>query len=186
MTLVVAAVRAELGELPGHAVGVGPIRAAVGATALIARHRPDAVVLIGSCGAYRADHAIGQAYAAVLVGTGDAAAASGLAYVPLPAPPLLGDPDLLARLEVPQARVLTLAAITRDPALSGPLAADWDLEHMEAFGVAHACAQAGVPFVAVLGVANRVGPDAHAEWTQNRGMAEHAARVAVAPLTGRS
>ena len=39
-----------------------------------------------------------------------------------------------------------------------------------------------MPFVAVLGVANVVGPTAHEEWRANRALAEAAAREAVATL----
>jgi len=37
-------------------------------------------------------------------------------------------------------------------------------EHLELTGVFAACADAGVPVAAALAVANRVGPDANAQW----------------------
>ena len=46
---------------------------------------------------------------------------------------------------------------------------------MEAYGAALACQDAGVPFCVVLGVANQVGPEAHAQWKAHRVEAEQAA-----------
>jgi purine-nucleoside phosphorylase len=74
--------------------------------------------------------------------------------------------------------VVCCTAITTDPGVAGALAAEGDVEHMEAFGVAWACARAGVPFAAVLGITNAVGPNAHAEWKANRAAAQAAAVIA--------
>ncbi len=185
MPLVVAAVAAELGELPGRALGVGPVRAAASMARLIVENAPDSVILVGSCGAYGAVP-VGAVRVASALGTGDAGAAVGRGYVPLPPPVLAADPALAGAVDAPGARVLTLAAITTDPAVAAVLGEDWDLEHMEAYSAAHACAAAGVPFVAVLGVANRVGPGAHDEWRRHRAAAEAAAQAAVLPLLSRS
>lgn len=186
MILAVAAVEAELGGLPGAVLGVGPVRAAAELARLLATKRPEGVVLVGSAGCYGAGHQLGQAYVAERLGTGDAGAAAGQGYVPLAPPVLEADPTLRNRVDCDGARVLTLAAITTAPEVVDLLAQDWDLEHMEAYAAAWACRCAGVPFLAVLGVANRVGPDAHDEWRANRAVAEAAAREAVLPLLDRS
>jgi hypothetical protein len=39
-----------------------------------------------------------------------------------------------------------------------------------------------VPFVAVLGIANEVGPDAHVQWLTNRNAAQDVARDAIRHL----
>ena len=54
------------------------------------------------------------------------------------------------------------------------------VEHLEAYGVAFACRESGVPFVVVLGISNVVGPDAHIQWLTHRDAAQDAARVAIA------
>lgn len=180
--LFVAAVPEELGDLPGEALGVGPVPAAARAATLIERRRPSAVVLVGTAGAYAGGPAIGSVIAAARVGLSFGVEALGLAYVPRPAPPVECDPALLERLPLPRHAVLTTGAITRDPELARRLSDGWTVEHLEAFAVGHACRAAGVPFVAVLGIANAVGPDAHAEWLANRERAEGAARAAVAGL----
>jgi nucleoside phosphorylase len=53
------------------------------------------------------------------------------------------------------------------------------LENLEAFSVARAAAAAGVPFAAILGIANYVGPAAHAEWKKHGEAAATAACEAV-------
>jgi purine-nucleoside phosphorylase len=97
---------------------------------------------------------------------------------------LQADPALSARLGLPSSAVLTVPAITTDPemvtALTGAAGGPWAVEHLEAAAVALACAAVGVPFACALGIANRVGPDAHAEWLANRAAAEAGARAAAA------
>jgi nucleoside phosphorylase len=108
----------------------------------------------------------------------------GLGYVPRPPAPVDCDAEMLDRLTVPRMPILTVGAVTTDLALATRLADGWSVEHLEAFGVALACREAGVPFVCVLGISNDVGRDAHVQWLTNRDAAQEAARVAVAPLLG--
>jgi hypothetical protein len=48
------------------------------------------------------------------------------------------------------------------------------VEHLEAYSVALACAAPGVPFAAVLGVANAVGARGRAEWRTHHARASEA------------
>ncbi|HSZ80968.1 MAG TPA: hypothetical protein VLA14_01740, partial [Polyangia bacterium] len=67
-------------------------------------------------------------------------------------------------------------AITQATALARRIATTGAaLENLEAFAVARAAAAARVPFAAVLGVSNVVGPRAHAEWRANHLAASRAA-----------
>ena len=179
---VCAAVEAELGVLPGQVLGVGAVVAAVAAGRFLALERPDAVVLVGTAGAYAGGPAVGTVVAASELGLASTAAALGLGYVPCAPGILFAHPELLSRAELRVARVLTAIAITTDAALAEKHAAEWEVEHMEAYAVAWACAQAKIPFLAVLGIANRVGPGAHDEWVRNRAAAQLAAQNAVARL----
>lgn len=181
--LWIAAVPHELGPLDGAAVGVGAVRAGVGAARAIAAARPRTVVLIGSAGAYPGGPPIGAVVQAARLGLADAAAAVGLGYVPLPPAPLTADPDLRRWLAVPEVDVLTTGAVTTDAAAAAQLGAQlesgWHLEHLEAWAVAYAAQEAGVPFAAVFGVANEVGPDAHAQWLAHHAAVEAAVRALI-------
>lgn len=180
--LVLAAVREELADLEGEIVGIGPVVAAARAAALLETRRPTHVVLVGSAGAYEGGPAVGTAIAARRMGLSWGVATLGLGYVPGAPPVLAGDPDLLATVAAPAADVLTVGAITTDPALAGRLSDGWSVEHMETYAVATACHHAGIPFLAVLGIANQVGPDAHVQWLTHRDEAQDAARRAVRSL----
>ncbi len=182
MILAVAAVAAELADLPGEALGIGAVAAGARLARILATRRPEAVVLVGSAGAYPGGPAVGTACRVRRVGLADGAAALGRAYVPRPPAPIACDRELLADLDLPWADALTVGAVTTDPTLAAALARGWQLEHLEAWGAALACREAGVPFAAVLGVANLVGPTAHEEWRANRALAEAVAREAVAAL----
>lgn len=180
--LLVAAAREELGELDGEVVGVGPVVAAARAAAILARRLPEFVVMVGTGGAYEGGPPIGTAIAASRVGLSYGVASMGLGYVPRPPNPVMCDEALLRKLGLPQHDVLTTGAITTDLQLAERIADGYSVEHLEAFGVAIACKHAGVPFVAVLGIANRVGPAAHTEWLTHRDEAQEAAREALRPL----
>ncbi len=164
--------------------GVGLVEAAIGATAAIAEVKPDAVIFVGTAGLYpnrRPDLGwAGVAAARRLVLSADGVA-SGQAYLP-PALPSAQETTLTLR-RVAAATGLLMAdvacplAITSRPApvgLHGRVQAS-DLENLEAFAVARAAAAAGLPFAAVLGISNSVGPSAHAEWKRNATRAAAAA-----------
>lgn len=176
--LLLAAAREELGDLDGHVVGIGPVVAASSAARLLATQKPQGVVMVGTGGAYPGGPPINTAIAARQVGLSTGVAAMGLGYVPRPPEPVACDARLLSKLDVAKHNVLTVQAVTTDPILVERLADGWTVEHLEAFGVAYACYQAGVPFVAVLGISNLVGPDAHRQWLTNRDAAQQAARDA--------
>ena len=178
----VAAVGEELGPVPGSVLGVGMIAAAASAAKLLALERPDAVILIGTAGAFAGGPAVGSVICARNVGLGCPATSLGLGYIPRAPGPIACDDDLREKLGLPAANVLTNLAITTDPALAERFATEWQVEHMEAYAVAYACADAGIPFAAVLGITNRVGPTAHAEWLRFRLSVGEAARAAALRL----
>jgi len=154
----------------GHTLGVGMVAAAAKMASLLASDRPDGVILAGSCGAY------GGAGADVVVGRRilllDGGVTSGRAAYPGIMPSALdADAELAGRFEaagcVPGVIGTTLA-VTTDDAWALVLAESGaGYENLEAFGVARACADASVPFVAVLGVTNVVGSAGREQWRQN-------------------
>jgi hypothetical protein len=106
----------------------------------------------------------------------------GLGYVPKPPEPVFCDPTLLGALDLPEMDVLTVGAVTTDSVLVNRLADGWQIEQMEAYGAALACQKAKVPFAAVYGIANRCGPDAHAQWLANVSSAREALHASLAPM----
>jgi purine-nucleoside phosphorylase len=60
------------------------------------------------------------------------------------------------------------------------------VEHLELTGVFAACHAAGIPVAAALGVANRVGPDANAEWRANHARVSRAVVEAIRPVLATS
>jgi nucleoside phosphorylase len=79
------------------------------------------------------------------------------------------------------ADVATTLAVTVDDAMAARVAraVGAQAEHLEAHGVATASATLGIPFAAVLCVANLVGSHARAEWLANHRAASQAAVAVV-------
>jgi len=182
MILLVSAVREELGELSGEPLGVGAVGVAVRMAALLHERQPAGVLMLGTGGSFPAGPTVGSAVAATRVGWANGLSVMGLGYTPRPPGPVHCDNRLLQRISLPKVGVLTVGAITTDSVLAGRLADDWQVEQLEAFGVAAACAAANVPFAMVVGITHEVGPSAHAQWLTNREAARVAARDAVSVL----
>jgi nucleoside phosphorylase len=178
-----------------RAVGIGMPTAAAGAAAQIAELGPRAVVAIGTCGVYAtrvpSSLRVGDVVVARRVRLADGCVAAGVAQFPEPmAVTTQAHPGLaeaLARAGAHPADVGTTLSITTDDAAAARTAeaAGVQVEHLEAFGVAVACAARGVPFGAVLGVANTVGSRARDEWrAHHREAAAAAVRVVLGWLRG--
>ena len=183
--LVLAAVSEELGDLPGETVGIGPVVAAANAARLLVKHQPSAVLMVGTCGVYpNRAHTIGTAIMGSEVGLSYGVAAMGLGYVPMAPKPVACAAWPALDGVLPTAKILTTGAITTDDTLAARLSDVWDVEHLEAFGVAYACQQMGIPFSVILGIANDVGPNAHVQWLTHRDDAQEAARTAAKTLLG--
>jgi hypothetical protein len=175
-------------------VGVGLVEAAIGASRLIAEHAPDAVLLIGTAGVYP-EHA-----AAIRLRTAIVAGKIALlpeilpghhAFLPAVLPRAASSSSALVRtlqkaVGLPCADVACPLGITATAkaAVAAGVLSGCALENLEAFAVARAAALAKVPFAAVLGIANRVGPAGHREWKQHAKQAAAAAcEAALALLT---
>jgi purine-nucleoside phosphorylase len=145
-------------------VGIGAVTAAAATARLLAEHRPDRVLLVGTCGAYDERLRVGELVAAAEAVATSAEERAGRAYRPeaerarWPA---------TWTLPLPAVAVAVPPAITLSDEVARALAAVAPAEHLELTGVFAACHAAGVPVAAALAVANRVGPGAHAEWRAN-------------------
>jgi nucleoside phosphorylase len=165
--------RARVGgqNIVAGVVGIGATLAAAGAAMQLARESPRLVVALGSCGAYAgAGLGIGEVVVSRRVRLASGWAADRLAQFPEPmsivADSHPGLVDSLARAGAKPVDVAATLAITTDDAAAARLSAHTGaaVEHLEAHGVAVACAAVGVAFAAVLGVANMVGSSARDEW----------------------
>jgi nucleoside phosphorylase len=153
--------------------GVGALTAAVETARLLAAHRPDRVLLVGTCGVYDDRLRTGDVLSAAEALAVSVEEQTGRAYRP--------DAERVRwpatwRLPFPAHVVAAPPAITRTEEGARALAGVAAAEHLEVAGVFAACHAAGVPVAAALAVANRAGPAAHAEW-----LAQHA-RVSAALL----
>jgi purine-nucleoside phosphorylase len=119
------------------------------------------VLFVGTCGAYDDRLAVGDLVAAASALATSVEEAEGRAYRPeaetrrWPA---------TWQLPLPAQDVAVTPAITTSLEGARSLARLAAVENLEITGVFAACAAAGVPVAAALGIANRVGPGAHAEW----------------------
>jgi len=174
-------------------VGIGAVDAAAGAARALATATPRAIVFVGTAGRYgaRSDTSADMNVGGVVIARGltlvSTAVLRGAGYLPGPmVTAMRADAGLgraLARaarrasVTAPAADVATPLAITRSAALARQIAATTGaaVENLEAFAVARAAAAAGVPFGALLGISNRVGPRAHAEWLRYKDIAAAAA-----------
>lgn len=170
----------------GQAVGVGLPAAAIGATRCLQAYRPRAAILVGTCGAYQGRGSmlgdVVRARQIQLISTAALEARAGLP--PLVATTCATDARLsngLGEWAAREVDVATTLAVTTDADLARRIAdrGACDVEHMEAFSVASACAALGVPFAAIFVVANRVGPTGREEWREHHRSAEQAAASAV-------
>lgn len=172
MDLLLAAFPPELGEMLesppagwlSACTGIGTLTAAVTTANLLNEHRPSRVLFVGTCGAYDDRLSLGaQISASEAIATSiselretafrpQAERTRWAATWPLPFP--------FHPVAVPP-------AITRDPEEARLLAQVAPAEHLELTGVFAACHAMGIPVAAALVVANRVGPNAHAEWKAN-------------------
>ncbi|HEY6100078.1 MAG TPA: phosphorylase [Anaeromyxobacter sp.] len=160
--------------------GVGAVTAAATTARLLAEARPARVLFLGTCGAYDARLAVGDLLAARAAIVSSLDELEGRAYRPQ-IEVVRYDATWTPPLALPLHDVVVPPAITRTEEGARRLAALGAAEHLELAGVLAACRGAGVPVAAALAVANRVGPDANAEWRANHVRASRALADALRP-----
>jgi futalosine hydrolase len=173
--------------------GFGPIAAAARTAGLIAQQPPDHVLLIGIAGTFDpAELPVGTACQFTDVACHGIGVGSGPSFLsawqmgwpqfvgqPFAGQPLarmggeavLGDCLSLQTIDVPDVRTAGLlvtccaaSADERDANERRQRFPDAMAEDMEGFGVAMACAMAGVPLCIVRGISNRVGDRDRGNW----------------------
>jgi futalosine hydrolase len=183
--------------------GFGPVAAAARTAALVARHRPDRVLLVGIAGRLDERLALAAAYrfdqvACYGIGVGahdDFVPADRLGWPQWPGDPADGSPaigDVIACAAddgaAPRAELLLTAcaasATAADVLARKRVFPEAAAEDMEGFAVAFACRLAGVPCSVVRGISNTAGDRDHARW-QTTAALQAAGRLAV-QLIGRA
>ena len=164
-------------------MGVGPVAAALGASRWLERLQPQALLLAGTAGVYPgAGLALGSVAQVAGAMQLDAACELGLARYPL-----FGQGERVLALPwpggLPLAQVGCLWGLTLDAdlALSLSQGHQIQLENMEAFALGKAAQAFGLPWSAVLGVSNEVGPGGHEQWKRFREQAQNAVLQACLP-----
>jgi len=175
--LFVAAFEPELAKLRelrpslwAEPVGIGLAASAVGTCRALSGRSPKGVVLVGTCGSLPGRGlAIGELVVAAGVRLASAALARGEGAMPPPMGDVLFCDGTLLRLPARSVQVATTLSVTTNDELAVAMArsTQCDVEHLEAYAVALACREAGVPFLAVLAVANEVGSRGRAQWSEN-------------------
>jgi len=172
-------------DVIARTLGIGVVAAAATTTAALRDVAIDAVVFVGTCGAYAGRGlSVGDVVVGRRVRLVSTAMSEGRAAIPAPmrANHETGElSDALARFGARKVDIATTLAITTDDLLAARVAegSGCDVEHLEAFAVAHASAAAGVPCAIVLGVANLVGSGARGEWQRNHHTAGEAAGACI-------
>lgn len=161
--------------------GVGAVTAAAATARLLAETPFARVLFVGTCGAYDARLQVGDlllARAAIVTSLDEL---EGRSYRP-EIEPVRFEAGWTLPVSLPAHDVVVPPAITRTEDGARRLAALGAAEHLELAGVLAACRGAGVPAAVALAVANRVGPDANAEWRANHARASRALLDALRPI----
>lgn len=167
-------------------VGIGLVEAAAGAARAIAERQPQQILLVGTAGIYASSAtpslAIGTAAIVRRTNLLSNLLGDGHSYLPSVLPTEQPcSADLVTRLrKATKLAVVDVACpvgitASTNAARAAARQSGCAAENLEAFAVARAAARAGIPFAAVLGIANRVGPAAHAEWKMHARAAARAA-----------
>jgi purine-nucleoside phosphorylase len=162
-------------------VGVGAITAAAATARLLCETPAARVLFVGTCGAYDGRLAVGELLLAESAIATSIEELEARAYRP-PLERTRFEATWPVPLALPAHAVAVPPAVTTSAEGARRLAAVAAAEHLELTGVFAACRAAAVPAAAVLGVANRVGPDANAEWKANHARVSRAVADAIRPL----
>jgi nucleoside phosphorylase len=173
-------------------VGIGLVASAIGTTRAIAASRPEGVLLIGTAGLYptvKVQPALGQA--AIIHQICLLPDLSNGTHAFLPArmnracivPKRHIEPFARAA-SIPILNVACPVGITHSAEAARAIARESgaDLENLEAYAVYQAARAASLPFIALLGISNQVGPKGHRQWLNYRKQA--AATACKAAIAG--
>ncbi|MEN9810457.1 MAG: hypothetical protein RLZZ488_2024 [Pseudomonadota bacterium] len=171
--------------------GVGTPRAAAALSGLLASASasstlPRLVCFVATAGAYDPQTPLNSAHLVDSALWSDGDLLSGRAYLPKVEGAESIHSDFAQTLQNCDAKkkAISTPAITLHDELCTALSKYAELENLEVYGVALACALHTVPWIASLGVSNSVGAQAHAEWKINHRIASRAAQQLIMRTLG--
>jgi nucleoside phosphorylase len=155
-------------------VGIGLVDSAIGTTHAITSYKPDGVLLIGTAGLYsptQGQAALGQIALAHRVcllpdlGNGKQTFLPSRMKQACTVPRRFVLP-FASESGIPCLNVACPIGITRDAKAAQAIArnSNADLENLETYAVFQAARAASLPFLAILGISNHVGPAGHRQW----------------------
>ncbi len=157
-------------------VGVGPIAAAVGTIRAVAKHAPEDILYLGTCGCYPGSElTIGDVVTAETLLFTSGEIVDNRARIPHVQPSMLRCARFDSEESIRSVTVVCTIGVTEEEALAERLASVGHVENLEIFSVRFAAKE--IPVRAILGVSNAVGPDGGREWMENH--AEVMKRVAI-------
>lgn len=160
-------------------LGVGLVSAASSIAALLERHPISRILFTGTCGILTPSSiSIGDIVRARTIYSDDIDSYAGANHIPDLMPATVAPTRFLApRKPIQDCDVFSPLSITHSEGGAKTLRErfpDGITENLECFAVAWNAAQRGIPFEAVLGVTNTIGPAGHAEWTAHH---EHTSKI---------
>lgn len=159
-------------------LGVGLVNTAATLGQILERHPISCVLFTGTCGALPSSSlTIGDCVRAKTIYLGDLASLTRDAFFPEIMPTTITPTRFLdAPKSLPEMDVFCPLTITQSEAGAGLLQKkfpDGVVENLECFAVAQIAVQRNLPFEAVLGVSNFIGPNGHTEWCTHHTSVSH-------------
>lgn len=127
----------------------------------------EAVLFVATAGTYSSTFALGRAYLVSKAHWTDGDLLLGRSYLPRLQKGYESLNSCLQPFSDEKISAISTPGISLDEELSRKLCEVGTLENLELYGVAMAAQDFGIPWGAVLGVSNMVGPGAHSEWKEN-------------------
>ena len=168
-------------------VGVGLVAASAGITRALQELRPRAVVLVGSCGVFPSQNiplhtlVVGQHFFLLDEGLSQQSAElpqqipQGVSVASRLAEDLFKHSGAKNKVRVG----CTLGITTSDSRAHVLEASGCEVENLEGYSLAVACAQENIPFAALFVVSNRVGKEGRSAWQKHHAAGAHMCRRAI-------
>lgn len=154
------------------ACGIGPVAATFGITHFLEDYLPEQIVAVGTAGVidtkrFKVSDLVCAESVSYVGRHSDVS--DWQTYVPKNLPQTLDlSQPFLQLAHLPRAKVFAPQEISSGPAWRASLLGlGYQVEHLESFAYAFVAQKFGIPISIVLGLANEVGPNAHAEWQKN-------------------